>query len=67
MKFVSRADYHETTPLGEKLYRMEQDVDQVAGTGFEYCTRRSTDGIQHDLRHRNNVVLDFRLTCVLLL
>ncbi len=27
------ADYHETTPVGEKLYRMEQDVDQVAELG----------------------------------
>lgn len=27
------ADYHETTPIGEKLYRMEQDVDQVAELG----------------------------------
>jgi len=27
------ADYHETTPTGEKLYRMEQDVDQVAELG----------------------------------
>src|SRR6266849_3389059 len=27
------ADYHETTPAGEKLYRMEQDVDQVAEVG----------------------------------
>jgi len=24
------ADYHETTPVGQRLYRMEQDVDQVA-------------------------------------
>src|SRR6266853_1693868 len=27
------ADYHETTPIGEKLYRLEQDVDQVAELG----------------------------------
>lgn len=27
------ANYHETTPVGEKLYRMEQDVDQVAELG----------------------------------
>src|SRR3989454_11835719 len=27
------ADYHESTPIGEKLYRMEQDVDQVAELG----------------------------------
>src|SRR5439155_15768150 len=27
------ADYHETTPVGERLYRVEQDVDQVAEVG----------------------------------
>jgi len=27
------ADYHETMPVGEKLYRMEQDVDQLAELG----------------------------------
>src|SRR6266403_5215316 len=27
------ADFHETVPLGEKLYRIEQDVDQVAELG----------------------------------
>jgi len=27
------ADFHESTPIGEKLYRMEQDVDQVAELG----------------------------------
>lgn len=27
------ADYHETTPVGERLYRIEQDVDQVAEVG----------------------------------
>ncbi len=27
------ADFHETVPLGEKLYRIEQDADQVADLG----------------------------------
>ncbi|MCI0626521.1 MAG: ABC transporter ATP-binding protein/permease [Acidobacteria bacterium] len=27
------ADFHESTPVGEKLYRLEQDVDQVAEFG----------------------------------
>lgn len=27
------ANYHETTPVGERLYRIEQDVDQVADVG----------------------------------
>ena len=27
------ADYHETTPVGERLYRLERDVDQIAELG----------------------------------
>src|SRR5438045_7091829 len=27
------ADYHEATPVGDRLYRLEQDVDQVAEVG----------------------------------
>src|SRR5207248_2900195 len=27
------ADYHEITPVGDRLYRLEQDVDQVAEVG----------------------------------
>jgi len=27
------ADYHDTTPLGDRLYRLERDVDQVAELG----------------------------------
>ncbi len=60
------ADYHETTPIGEKLYRMEQDVDQVAELGSSL--------VPYVLQTTFNAVfvigtmffLDFRLTILLL-
>jgi ABC-type multidrug transport system fused ATPase/permease subunit len=60
------ADYHESTPVGEKLYRMEQDVDQVAELGSSL--------VPYVLQTTFNAVfvigtmffLDFRLTIVLL-
>ncbi len=60
------ADYHETTPVGEKLYRMEQDVDQVAELGSSL--------VPYALQTTFNAVfvigtmffLDFRLTTLLL-
>src|SRR6266849_293658 len=60
------ADYHETTPTGEKLYRMEQDVDQVAELGSSL--------VPYALQTTFNAVfvigtmffLDFRLTILLL-
>ncbi len=60
------ADYHETTSVGEKLYRMEQDVDQVAELGSSL--------VPYALQTTFNAVfvigtmffLDFRLTILLL-
>src|SRR5258708_19981102 len=60
------ADYHETTPTGEKLYRIEQDVDQVAELGSSL--------VPYALQSTFNVLffivtmffLDFRLTILLL-
>ena len=60
------ADYHESTPIGEKLYRMEQDVDQVAELGSSL--------VPYVLQTTFNAVfvigtmffLDFRLTILLL-
>jgi ABC-type bacteriocin/lantibiotic exporter with double-glycine peptidase domain len=59
-------DYHESTPIGEKLYRMEQDVDQVAELGSSL--------VPYVLQTTFNAVfvigtmffLDFRLTILLL-
>src|SRR6267142_2921702 len=60
------ADYHESTPIGEKLYRMEQDVDQVAELGSSL--------VPYVLQTTFNAVfvigtmffLDFRLTILIL-
>ena len=60
------ADYHETTPTGEKLYRMEQDVDQVAEIGSSL--------VPYGLQTTFNAVfvvgtmflLNFKMTCMVL-
>jgi len=60
------ADYHETTPVGEKLYRMEQDVDQVAelGSGLvPYALQTIFNAI---FVIATMFVLDFKLTCLAL-
>ena len=60
------ADYHETTPAGEKLYRIEQDVDQVAELGSSlvpYVLQTSFNAL---FVVGTMVVLDFRLTCMVL-
>src|SRR6267154_510350 len=60
------ADYHETTPIGEKLYRIEQDVDQVAELGSSlvpYALQTSFNAI---FVVATMFVLDFKLTCMVL-
>src|SRR6267142_1801801 len=60
------ADYHETTPNGEKLFRMEQDVDQVAelGSGLvPYALQTIFNAI---FVVGTMFVLDFKLTCIVL-
>jgi ABC-type bacteriocin/lantibiotic exporter with double-glycine peptidase domain len=59
-------DYHETTPVGEKLYRLEQDVDQVAelGSGLvPYALQTIFNAIFVVV---TMFVLDFKLTCLVL-
>lgn len=60
------ADYHETTPVGQKLYRMEQDVDQVAELGSSlvpYALQATFNAI---FVVGTMFLLDFRLTCMVL-
>ncbi len=60
------ADYHETTPIGEKLYRIEQDVDQVAELGSSlvpYALQTSFNAI---FVVATMFVLNFKLTCMVL-
>jgi len=60
------ADYHETTPVGEKLYRIEQDVDQVAELGSSLVPYVLQTAFNTIFVVGTMFVLDFRLMCVLL-
>lgn len=60
------ADYHETTPTGEKLYRMEQDVDQVAELGSSLVPYALQTAFNAIFVVGTMFVLDFKLTCMVL-
>jgi ABC-type bacteriocin/lantibiotic exporter with double-glycine peptidase domain len=60
------ADYHETTPVGQKLYRMEQDVDQVAELGSSLVPYALQATFTTIFVVGTMFVLDFRLTCLVL-
>jgi ABC-type multidrug transport system fused ATPase/permease subunit len=61
------ADYHETTPLGEKLYRMEQDVDQVAELGATMVPYLLQTAVTAAFVVSTMFFLNSRLACVLIL
>src|SRR5260370_4747082 len=60
------ADCHETVPLGEKLYRIEQDVDQVAEVGWLIVVAGLQEGFGALFVVRKMLALNARLACVLL-
>src|SRR5467141_3051881 len=60
------ADFHETVPLGEKLYRVEQDVDQVAELGSTIVPSILQTAFAAIFVLSTMFVLNLRLTCVLL-
>ena len=60
------ADYHETTPVGDKLYRMEQNVDQVAELGSSLVPYVLQTTFNTIFVVGTMFALDFRLTCILL-
>lgn len=60
------ADYHETTPVGQRLYRMEQDVDQVAELGSSLVPYALQATFNTIFVVGTMFVLDFRLTCMVL-
>jgi len=60
------ADYHETTPVGQKLYRIEQDVDQVAELGSSVVPYALQAAFNTIFVIGTMCVLDFRLTCTVL-
>jgi len=60
------ADYHETTPVGQRLYCMEQDVDQVAELGSSLVPYALQATFNTIFVVGTMFVLDFRLTCMVL-
>jgi len=60
------ADYHEMTTVGERLYRMEQDVDQVADLGSSLVPSVLQVAFNTIFVVGTMFVLDLRLACVLL-
>ena len=60
------SDYHESTPIGEKLYRMEQDVDQVAELGSSLVPYVLQTTFNAFFVIGTMFFLDFRLTILLL-
>lgn len=59
-------DYHETTPVGERLYRVEQDVDQVAETGSNLVPFVLQTAFKAVFVMGTMFTLDSRLTCIVL-
>jgi ABC-type bacteriocin/lantibiotic exporter with double-glycine peptidase domain len=60
------SDYHETTPVGQKLYRMDQDVDQVAELGSSVVPYALQATFNTIFVVGTMFVLDFQLTCMVL-
>ena len=60
------AEYHETTPIGERVYRIEQDVDQVADLGSSLVPYVLQTAFNSVFVVGAMLMLDFRLTCVVL-
>lgn len=60
------ADYHETTPVGERLYRVEQDVDQVAEVGSNLVPFVLQTAFKAVFVMVTMLTLDYKLTCMVL-
>jgi len=60
------ADYHETMPVGEKLYRIEQDVDQLAELGSSLVPYVLQIAFNTLFVIITMFLLDYRLTCLIL-
>src|SRR5215472_11802646 len=68
LKHINRlsAEFHESVPVGEKLYRLERDIDQVTDIGSDF--------VPYVLKMTSNtifvlitmLILNFRLTCMVL-
>jgi ABC-type bacteriocin/lantibiotic exporter with double-glycine peptidase domain len=60
------ADYHETTPVGERLYRVEQDVEQVAEVGSSLIPYVLQTAFNSIFVMGTMLTLDFKLTSLVL-
>ena len=60
------ADYHEATPVGERLYRVEQDVDQVAEVGSNLVPFVLQTAFKAVFVMGTMMTLDYKLTCMVL-
>ncbi len=60
------ADYHESTPVGEKMFRLEQDVDQVAELGANVVPYGLQTVFNTLFVVSTMLVLNVRLTCAAL-
>src|SRR5437588_2286149 len=60
------ADYHETTPVGERLYRVEQDVGQVAEVGSSLLPYVLQTAFNSIFVMGTMFTLDFKLTSLIL-
>ena len=60
------ADYHETTPVGDRLYRIEQDVDQVAEVGSNLVPYLLQTAFKAVFVMGTMLTLDSRLTLIVL-
>lgn len=60
------ANYHETTLVGDKMYRIEQDVDQVAELGSGLVPSVLQTGFSAIFVVTTMSLLNLRLTCALL-
>lgn len=60
------ADYHENTSVGDKLYRIEQDVDQVAELGSSLVPSILQTAFNTVFVVVTMSILNLRLTCILL-
>lgn len=58
------ADYHETTPVGDRLYRLERDVDQLAELGSSLAPSILQAACNGLFVIGTMFVLDVRLACV---
>lgn len=59
-------EFHESTPLGEKFYRLQKDVDQVSDIGGDFAPYFLRMTFNMFFIVATLLILSFRLTCIVL-